>query len=106
MTTRFKDFGTGPKPKTEPISFRLHGEDFNCVQELQGSTLLHLVADSSGEDPAKAASLITDFFKSVLQDESYVRFEELINSKDKIVTVESLGEITGWLIQEYTDRPE
>jgi len=29
----------------------------------------------------------------------------LLHDKDKIVDVETLGEITGWLIEQYTNRP-
>jgi hypothetical protein len=38
-------------------------------------------------------------------DESYERFQALLVHKEKIVTVDALAEITGWLIEEYTERP-
>lgn len=78
------------------------------MPEIQGAVLLGLVGDTSGseEDAGKTAGVILGFFKKVLTDESYARFYALINSKDKIVKVETLGEITGWLVEEYTNRPE
>ena len=106
MTNRFKDFGGGTDVQKKPLSFKLHEEEFNCVPVLQGKLLLDLVVDSSSEAPDAAAKVITSFFKHVLQDESYTRFEALLSHKEKIVSVETLGEITGWLVEEYTNRPE
>jgi hypothetical protein len=105
--TRFKDFGAGTSNvNAEPISFKLHDEEFTCVAQIQGKLMLDLVADSSSSDPAKSASVIEKFFSQVLTDESYARFQTLLSDKDKIVTVETLAEITGWLVEEYSQRPE
>jgi hypothetical protein len=104
---RFKDFGAGTGTKdAKPLSFKLHGEEFHCVKQVQGKLMLDLAATSGSEDPSKAAALINTFFKQVLLEESFVRFEALAESKDKIVTVETLAEITGWLVEEYAGRPE
>lgn len=102
---RFKDFGSGSDGDKSPVSFKLYGEDFTCVSQLQGKVLLDLVADSSGDDPAKNAQVIDTFFSAVLLDESFTRFSALLKDKEKIVTVETLANITGWLIEEYTSRP-
>jgi hypothetical protein len=40
-----------------------------------------------------------------LPAESYARFDALLEDEKKIVSVETLGEIIGWLIEEYSDRP-
>jgi hypothetical protein len=106
MTDRFKDFGSGAAVDKKPLSFKLHEEEFHCVQVLQGKILLDLVVDASSDAPEAAARVITDFFKYVLQDESYERFSSLLVDKERIVSVETLGEITGWLVEEYTNRPE
>ena len=107
MTTRFKDFGSGSADTqiAEPIVFALHGEEFECVKALQGKTLLKFVADSQSADPALQASVIEKFFDQVLTDESSARFAVLQESKDKIVSVETLGEIISWVVEQYTDRP-
>lgn len=105
--TRTRDFGAGTDPDTvEPLSFKLYGEEFFCVPELQGSILINMVKNAQSEDAATAAEVVTSFFDKVLVDESLERFTALINSKDKIVKVETLGEIVGWLTEEYTNRPE
>ena len=107
MTARFKDFGKGTGLNSdEPIVFRLHDEEFKCRPQLQGKALLAMAVDASSDDSAAAAKLITEFFANVLVEESAVRFEELTNDPDRIVTVETLGEIVGWLMGEYAGRPE
>lgn len=103
---RFKDFGAEEPQEEEAPSFSLYGETFTGLPDIQGATLLNIVKDSQDPDPAVSASIILSFFERVLTDESYTRFKALIESKDKIVRVEKLGEITGWLIEEYTNRPE
>jgi hypothetical protein len=103
--TRYKDFGSGDKSVKEPLSFKLHGEEFNCVPQVQGKLLLDLVSRAGGDDPAKAAGVIELFFSNVLEDESYTRFQALLDDKHRIVSVDTIGEITGWLVEEYSDRP-
>jgi hypothetical protein len=102
---RFKDFGAGLAPSTDPISFTLHGENFECKTALQGKFLLDLVAQSGGDDAAASAAIVSRFFKEVLLEESFERFEILVADPDRIVSVETLGEITGWLVGEYSERP-
>lgn len=108
MTNRFKDFGNGGGDiPTDPLKFKLYGEEFDCRPAIQGKVLLDLVSgtDATGEDAAGAAKVITKFFDLVLTPESNERFNKLLEDPEKIVTVETLGEITAWLVEEYTGRP-
>ena len=102
---RFKDFGSGLQEEASPLSFKLHGEEFVCVPQIQGKLLLDLVAESSSDDPVKSAGIVTKFFNYVLEDESAERFNALLSDKKKIVSVDTLAEITSWLVEEYTERP-
>jgi hypothetical protein len=103
---RFKDFGAGSDTPAEPLSFKIYNEDFECRREMQGKVLLDLVALSgSGDNPGESAKVIGDFFRIVLVPESYERFDALTQNPDKVVTVETLGEIVGWLVEQYSDRP-
>lgn len=105
--TRFKDFGSGPDlTKIEAPTFALHGENFEAVPVIQGKVLMDLIRESQSDDVATSTEVADKFFAKVLTDESYERFSALINSKDKIVEVETLGEIVGWLVEEYSKRPE
>src|SRR5690349_14426934 len=97
--TRFKDFGAGSTAKdAEPITFKLHDETFTAKPWMQGSTLINLAKNASSDDGVAVADAVLGIFEKVLVPESYVRFEALINSDDKPVDVETLGEITGWLV--------
>jgi hypothetical protein len=105
--TKYRDFGSGKNTgEKEPVTFKLHDEEFSCREQLQGKALLDLVARAGSEDPAESAKTITLFFEQVLLEESYKRFDALLNHPEKIVTVEALGEISGWLVEVYAGRPE
>lgn len=106
MANRFKDFGGKYNPEdVDPLSFKLHGEEFECYPNLQGKVLLDIVANSDEDNPSSVAQTMTDFFGRALKPESYERFSALLEDPDRIVTVETLGEITAWLVEEYTARP-
>jgi hypothetical protein len=102
---RFKDFGAGENLSKEPLKFKLHGEDFECWPNLQGKVLLDLASNTSEDDSAAAAKTMNDFFAAALKPESLARFNSLLEDPERIVTVETLGEITAWLVEEYSSRP-
>jgi hypothetical protein len=57
--TKYRDFGSGKNTgEKEPVTFKLHEEEFSCREQLQGKTLLDLVARSSGDDPVESAKTI------------------------------------------------
>jgi hypothetical protein len=104
--SRFKDFGSGRDLRTEPVTFKLHGEEFEAIPNIQGKVIMDLVTRSQSEDQVEAMRTISMFFDKVLKDESLERFNALLEDKDRIVTVETLGEVIGWLVEEYSNRPE
>jgi hypothetical protein len=104
--TRFKDFGSGSvDPNALPISFKLHGEEFHCVKQLQGKVMLELISGSGSEDPTRNADAVNLFFSKVLLKDSYEKFSKMQEDQEKIVSVETLAEITSWLVEEYSNRP-
>lgn len=106
MTKRFKDFGYGKVAESkEPLTFKLYDEEFECYPRIQGKVLLDIIAESAAEDSGATARVIVGFFSKVMKEESYVRFEALINDKEKIVEISTLSDIISWLITEYGDRP-
>jgi len=106
MANRFKDFGGKYNPEeAEPLNFKLYEEEFECYPNLQGKVLLDIVSGSDENDPTSVAKTMTDFFVKSLKPESYERFNNLLEDPDRIVTVETLGEITAWLVEVYTARP-
>jgi hypothetical protein len=106
MTTkRFKDFGLGGEIETTPLSFKLHDEEFNCRPSLQGKVLLSIVGAADSDDASAMSKMISGFFDVCLVDADRERFRNLLEDPDKIVSVETLGEIVGWLVEQYTARP-
>jgi hypothetical protein len=104
---KFRDFGVGKQNEDrEPISFKLHNEEFICVPQIQGVVLLELVASSGSDNNTDSVRAITNFFADVLEDESYKRFSKLIRDKKRVVDASTLGEIVGWVVSQYGDRPE
>lgn len=105
---RFKDFGKGKddgSQSSEPLKFALHGEEFECYPRLQGKTLLQFVEQANADDAASSARVTRTFFEKVMNKETYERFDAMLEDPEKIVTVEALGEIIGWLLEEYSSRP-
>lgn len=105
MSSRYKDFGAGKSEEKDPIVFKLFEEEFTCIPVIQGKTLMDLVARSQSEDTIEAMTVINDFFSKVLKDESLGRFNALLEDKERIVTMETLGEVIAWLVEEYSGRP-
>jgi hypothetical protein len=103
---KFRDFGTvSIDENREPISFKINDEEFHCIRAIPGKILLEMVAKSSSESSADQANMINEFFSQVLLEESLERFNALIVDKERVVTAETLGEITGWLVEQYGERP-
>lgn len=106
MTRRFKDFGDDSIVDKSPLMFKLYGEEFQCHPAIQGKALLNMVKRAGDEsDPTAAAEVIDSFFSLALLPESLERFNILLADPEKIVSVETLSEITGWLVGEYSERP-
>lgn len=103
---RFKDFGNPfDADAVEKLTFKLYGEEFECYPEMQGKTLLQFVEMSNSEDVADAAAAINLFFKKILVPESYERFEALADDPNRVVSVQTLAEIVGWVMEQYSSRP-
>lgn len=105
MTNRFKDFGTGGDSRTDPLSFKLHGEEFHCWPDLQGQVLLQLAAGSADETGLATVQTINEFFDAALKPDSLKKFRELMKDPERIVSVDTLAEITSWLVEQYSERP-
>lgn len=104
--TRHKDFGGGTDiTEYEPLSFTLMGEDFKCVPAVQGKVILNFVARASGNDGSEAATALDEFFEKTMDPEEFQRFKAHLENPRIIIDMEKLGEIAGWLIEEYSARP-
>ena len=104
--TRHKDFSGGTKVEDfEPLTFTLNGSQFTAKPAIQGTALLEFVANADAENGSAAATALYDFFKSVMEAPEYERFMVLLKSEDVIIDMELIGEIAGWLVEQYATRP-
>jgi hypothetical protein len=103
---RFKDFGTTQTlEEFPPLGFALNGEEFTCHQAISGATLLDFVRRADSNSGGMAAEAIIEFLGIALEDPDSKRFDAMIKDPDRIVEVETLGTIAGWLVEQYTARP-
>lgn len=106
MPVRHKDFGSPVTPNADPIEFTIYGETFHAVAAIQGRVLIDIIRASTSEDNEESAAMVEEFFQKVLRPESWERFSKMLDNQDTIITVETLGEIVGWLVEQYSSRPE
>ena len=99
-----KDFGS-PEVPTKKVDFKLFEQKFECKPAVQGTTLLEYSVKFGSTDDAVVNQAFLDFFKTALTEESYKDMKALWDDDEKIVPIETLGDIMGYLIEEYTDRP-
>lgn len=106
MTSRQRNFGATKRvSEFEPLDFTLNDVTFNCRPALQGAVLLRFVSESNSGDPSKSAEAVTNFFRTAMTAESFAAFEEMSNSEEIIIEMETITEIAQWLIEQYTERP-
>ena len=104
--SRFKDFGaTQALDDYEPLGFALNGEDFGCRPAMAGAALLDFVRRADSDSGGAAADAVIQFLEDALDGGDRDRFVALIRDPEVIVEVETLAEIAGWLIEQYTARP-
>jgi hypothetical protein len=85
----------------EPVTFKLFDEVFHCRPAIQGKTLIDLVSQIDMNNMAESAVALINFFKRTLVPTSYTAFDELINSEDRIVTMDTLTTVMEWLVEHY-----
>lgn len=101
-----RQFGTRPATKIEDsqVGFVLGETKYRCKGDIQGAVILDFIA--AAEDGASgAAAKIIPFFESVLPAAEFTKFSAQLKSEDEIIEIETLSEIVGYLIEEYTERP-
>lgn len=106
---RHKSFDVISLDEAEPLTFDLGGEEFTCYPEVQGKMILDVMRSAAEADEESRGMLmavsVLDFFKKVMPPEEYERFEKLMEDPKRIVPMDTLSDIMGWLIEEYTNRP-
>lgn len=98
----------------EPIeapSFQLESPDgqnslvVRCTPFLPGSRFLDFLKLVDGENPGRLAGALDEIFNAAVVPEQYDEFRAFIADPHNGVTLELLGEISGYLAEQYSGRP-
>jgi hypothetical protein len=81
------------------------GQSALTEDDIKPLSLLEFIELANSENAGDSAKVTRTFFERVMLQESYIRFNALLDDAEKIVTVDTLSEIIGWLIEEYSNRP-
>lgn len=108
-TRKIKSFGTPKEGDTtavaEPIVFELAGEEFEAYGDVSGAVQLDFIKDYGSENGADTAKAILEYLKNSMDAENYKRFQVLIRDPKKLIKMETLSEIVGYLMEERSSRP-
>ena len=101
-----RQFGTRKATPIEEsqIGFVLGETEYQCKAEVQGAVILDFIAAADAGTGAAAAKIVP-FFDHVLPKAELEKFKAQIESEDEIIEIETLSDIVGYLIEEYTERP-
>ena len=106
MSAKFMDFGSPIASSDEPITFRLYGEIFRCTPVLQGYALMKFISGAADpENAASSADAVLEFFDHALYKEDKKRFQEMAESEEYIIPLDTLTKIMDWLVEQYAGRP-
>lgn len=93
----------GETPEDEPIETRQESQTFHAVPEVPGKWLLEVGASMAGgqEDRVHA---INRFLDRVIVPAEKRRWDDVMSDTESILDMETLADITNWLIEEYNDE--
>lgn len=81
----------------EPITFDIDGDEYEAIpaHRLPAGALATYFQNINEGNLFKAHD---EFFKTVLVEDSYKRFNDRINGGDEPITISVLGDIAAWLL--------
>jgi hypothetical protein len=102
---KIKSFSSASKEVAEPIPFELEGETFEAYGQVPGAVLLDFIAASQQEDNSGTAGAILGYLKSSMDKDNFKRFDALTRDPEKVIELQVLADIVGYLIEERSSRP-
>lgn len=108
-TRKIKSFGTPKEGESieaaEPIVFELAGEEFEAYGDVSGAVLLDFISNYGSDNGSDTAKAILNYLKDSMDAENYKRFQALIRDPKKLIKIETLSEVVGYLMEERSSRP-
>lgn len=93
------------RTEKEPIWFKLMGKRWECAEDVNGKRLLDNVAMLDGDTVADQRDGVIAIFRDCVEESQSEEFFDLLDDPDTIVPMGKLVEISGWLAEQYADRP-
>lgn len=95
-----KRWSTFAEPRDDVISFEINGETFLCLPQLPAAAFRAV-----GSWTTTVMNACKFIEATLAEDDDVIRFNQVLDSKTKIVTGEDVQDIMNWLIEVYTQRP-
>lgn len=103
---RTKSFSTHTGTPAEPVELVINDKTFHCQETMPGQTMLDFLAGTSSEDPASMAGAVEKIFEEAIVPEEYEEWSTYIRARENNVSLDKLSEMAGWLVEEYSGRPQ
>lgn len=99
-----KKFTTSPA-RTGAVEFEIDGTSFQCRAFIPGSVLMEHTSKLAHPNESIAARELLEIWKSLMEPDEYRRFRDYIDSPERMVDLNLLGEILAWAVEELGGRP-
>lgn len=93
------------RTEKEPVWFKLMGKRWDCTEDVNGKRLLDNVAMLDGDSVADQRDGVLAIFGDCIEESQQDEFFELLDDPKTIVPMGKLVEISGWLAEQFADRP-
>jgi hypothetical protein len=122
MAIRDFDAEISTDPREEPVQFKLFKRTWECVDDVNGKRLLDLAALLDGDSVREQRDAVLQVFTEVLDSteretgatlddgepettSDIDEFMEILDDPKTKIPLGVLVEVTGYLVEQYTDRP-
>jgi hypothetical protein len=106
VSRKFKSFGSPITPGEEVIEFEIYGYTFRCKPGIQGRKLLEFILETESETTGASAAAMIQFLDSSIVDEQRDTFQAVTESDETIIPMDTLSDITAWLIELYSGNSQ
>lgn len=90
---------------TEVHEIEINGTVFQINSQIPGDLLLDFMADASGEDTGKMATILRKLMGAAIVPEQHEQWNEFIRNPENGVTLQVLSEIAGYITELVSGQP-
>lgn len=106
MAMRRRSFNTFSEAGSDDILvLEINDQAFKCKSRIPGMVLMRWVSKIDMDDPATAGEAIEVLLRQAIAPDDWDRFDAYVTDARNNVDLKTLGEIIGWLTEQYTGTP-